>query len=119
VLTPRLIAAGHGARIKEGQPRPKGGLKSAGTMPKSHPGRNAAKQEKGRFRKVFALGQADFAKILEMAVGDVRQRQVPAICIQKSRRKAAGDHGSDRGNRDRGGSGSLRKGIETVLRYRA
>src|SRR5271154_1977883 len=51
-----LATAAISARRTKSRPTlPKrGGLKSAGTMPKSPPRRNAAEGKNGRFRKVFA-----------------------------------------------------------------
>jgi hypothetical protein len=46
--------AANAAGAQEARPAQEGGLKSAGTMPKSHPGRNAGKPENRRFRTVFA-----------------------------------------------------------------
>jgi hypothetical protein len=54
LVYPNLTAGAAGAQ-KQGPLCPKGGLKSGGTMPKSHPGRNAAEARNRRFRQVFAL----------------------------------------------------------------
>src|SRR5712664_1125999 len=85
ILSPRLSPRERRAHKKKACPAQKGGLKSGGTMPKSYPGRNAAEGLNGRFRQVFASRRALFARILEMAVGETRQRYFPALRVQKLR----------------------------------
>ena len=67
----------------EASPAQKGGLKSAGTMPKSHPLCNAARAQNRRFRQVFAPETELFAKILEMAEGAAGQQEFPAPRVEK------------------------------------
>src|SRR5579864_3483255 len=57
---PHATAAVAAGAQKAGPPCPRGGLKSAGTMPKSHPRRNAMGGKKDRFRKLFARERAIF-----------------------------------------------------------
>src|ERR1700737_3973068 len=83
--TPRQSPRERRAHKKKACPAQKGGLKSGGTMPKSYPGRNPAEGLNGRFRQVFASRRALFARILEMAVGETRQRYFPALRVQKLR----------------------------------
>lgn len=71
---------------KKALPAQKGGLKSAGTMPKSYSGRNAVERENRRFQQVFAFGLAVFLESLEVAVGDAGQRQFPARPVHESGR---------------------------------
>src|SRR5260370_33460443 len=85
ILSPRLSPRERRAHKKKACPAQKGGLKSGGTMPKSHPRRNAAEDLNPRFRQVFASRPALFARILEMAVGEARQRDLPALHLQKLR----------------------------------
>jgi hypothetical protein len=51
VSAPRHPASAAGALLKEACPPQKGGLKSAGTLPKSPPRRNATKGKNGPFLK--------------------------------------------------------------------
>src|SRR5947209_5867752 len=62
---------GSGAQ-KAGPPAQKGGLKSAGTMPKSQSRCNAKGGKFGRFRQLFAPEPAVLVKFLEMAIGPMR-----------------------------------------------
>src|ERR1700688_1834847 len=97
VSTP--ITAGAAGAQKGGLPRPKGRPQIGGTMPKSHAGRNAAEGLNRRFPKGFAQKPPRcplFAKILEMAVRQARQRYVPARGVQKPRNRRPGDHRADR-----------------------
>ena len=118
MITPRLSPRMRQAH-KKARPGQKGGLKSAGTMPKSHPGRNAGKRENRRFRKVFAPEQAVFARILEMAEGQATKRQVPPLRVQKLRWRGGRDHGPDATDRHTRGSGGLGKGFESLVGDRA
>src|SRR3990170_5967891 len=75
-------------RIKRRPALPKGRPQIGGTMPKSHPLRNAAEGRNGRFRQVFAPNRcfsSKFRRILEMAVGEALKRYLPALGIQKLR----------------------------------
>src|SRR6202158_2987297 len=85
-------------RKKKASPAQKGGLKSAGTLPKSHPRRNAAQPVIGRIRQVFASGQPVSANTLEIAVGQARQRALAPLPVQKPRGRFACDHGPERGH---------------------
>jgi hypothetical protein len=72
MLTPRLSPRARRAHKKKAFLAQKGGLKSGGTMPKSHPRRNAVARQNRRFWQVFTIKPALFGKILEMAVGQAR-----------------------------------------------
>src|SRR5476651_2465168 len=52
-ILPHAIAAGAAGAQKGGLPCPKGRPQIGGTMPKSHPRRNAMGGRNGRFRMVF------------------------------------------------------------------
>jgi hypothetical protein len=118
MITPRLSPRMRQAH-KKARPAQEGGLKSAGTMPKSHPGRNAGKPENRRFRTVFAPEQAVFARILEMAEGQATKRQVPPLRVQKLRWRGGRYHGPDATDRHARGSGGLGKGFESLVGDRA
>src|ERR1700722_3465073 len=104
---------------KQARPPQKGGLKSAGTMPKSHPLRNAMGRKNHRFRKVFASNPAISTKILEMAKRRARQRQLRALCVQKLRRGFASDNAPDPVDRDPRSAGGLSERFEGVRGNRA
>jgi hypothetical protein len=56
-----LFAAERQALKKKAFPCPKGGLKSAATMPKSPPGRNAVEDKNRRFRQLFSWANRSFS----------------------------------------------------------
>ena len=96
--TPRRSPRERRAHKKKAYPAQKGGLKSVGTLPKSYLRRNAAKGANGRFHPVFVPKRALFAKMLEMAIGQARERDVPALSVQESWGRRTGDDRSDRGH---------------------
>src|ERR1700733_15334925 len=108
-----------GGRSKSRPPCPKGGLKSAGTMPKSYPRRNAVGRKNRRFRKVFAPKVAISTKILEMAKGRTRQRQFRTLCVQKLRGGLARNNGPDPVDGDPRNIGGLNERFEDVRGNRA
>jgi hypothetical protein len=59
-ILPHAIAAGAAGAQKGGLPCPKGRPQIGGTMPKSHPRRNAADGPNERFRQVFPAQMAAF-----------------------------------------------------------
>jgi hypothetical protein len=61
ILIRRLSPRERRAHKKKAYPAQKGGLKSAGTMPKSHPRRNAAERQNGRIRQ-FLVGDRRHSK---------------------------------------------------------
>jgi hypothetical protein len=72
---------------KGGLPCPKGRPQIGGTMPKSHPRRNAAKRQNRRFRQQFSAKHPAFGRIsaviLEVAEGAAFQRNFPAMRVQE------------------------------------
>src|SRR5258708_16312758 len=85
-------------------------------MPQSHAGRNAAEGINTRIRQVFAWRRALFARILEMAVGEARQRYFPALGVQKLWSWRPGHNGTYGGHGHPGQPRSLGECIKAILR---
>ena len=88
-------------------------------MPKSYPRRNAAEAINASISAgicVVAGTMRGFRNTSEMAVGQPRQRYVPARAVQKPRNRGSCDHGADRGHGDPGDIGGLRERVQTILR---
>src|SRR3984957_601630 len=93
-------------------------------MPKSLRGCNATKAVNGRFRQVFAPKPALFTKILrvrilEVAVGEPRQRDRPAMRVQKPGSGGPGDDGAVGSHGHCPKPGILRERLKARLRDRA
>ena len=137
----RLLRRAH---KKEASPAQEGGLKSAGTMPKSSPRRNAMVKENPAFLQVQA---PDFADLFpaghpalhpeaqaplfggcrggpslppsEVAVRQVSQAYQVPIGVQKAGRLALRGHGADRRHGDPCPAGFLHEGRHVRVRNRA
>src|ERR1700730_1492843 len=115
-LNPPLPPRERRTRKTKPSPAQKGGLKSAGTLPKSPPRRNAAQPVIGRIRQVFASERPVSANTLEMAVGQARQRDLVPLPVQKPRGRFACDHGPDRGHGHACDRCRTRERLEAILR---
>src|SRR5258708_39270120 len=86
ILTPRLSPRARRAHKKKACPAQKGGLKSAGPCQNHIPGatpRWAQTVEFGRYLPRGRRFSQESRRILEMAVGQARQRDLPALAVQK------------------------------------
>src|SRR5258708_20938098 len=82
-LSPRHSCWSRPAHKKETKPCPKGRPQTAGTLPKSHPRRNATLGRNGRiFGSLFRPADGS-GRPLEMAVGQVLKLHVPALRVEK------------------------------------
>src|SRR5829696_4657533 len=84
-------------------------------MPKSHARRNAAERLNGRFLQLFAFASELFAIILEMTVRQALQWDVPALRVQKLRRRRARNDGANLTHLDPGNAGGIDEGAKLIL----
>src|SRR5258705_7408697 len=85
--TPRLSPRARRAHKKKACPAQKGGLKSAGPCQNHTPGatpRRAQPVDFGRYLRGGRCFPQECRRILEMAVGEARQRYLPALAVQKA-----------------------------------
>ena len=84
------------------------------------PGATPRRAKTGRISKGFCVETASvFAKMLEMAVGQRAQRDLPALRVEKPRTARPGDDRADRRSPHIGCAGRPGEGRERVLRHRA